>query len=365
MNPTHLIIFNRATAGIEAEWIHIVPKGELPNREAGVVQVLDDAALTRILANIEADKAKLGDRWPGIYAGREHFIYNAEQDSAALAWFKEFQARPDGLWAKADGLTPAGQAALRNKEYKFTSFVADRRDTQDLGNNRLRILKLETIGFTNQANGKELLTPITNRAEQSPATASAAADSQQQPTTKTHSMKNIASRLKLSADASEDAICEQLDKLTNRLATLEPLATENSTLKNRNTELEAEGIAALLDAYGVKEEGKRTKLAPVLATLKNRDERVAFLTDILPAPAPAKDAKKDDQGRMLNRSGAQLPGAKGGTNATEDEPADRFKRLMNRHVTEGKLTKSAALQLAITEDNEAYTEWLKAGAGKL
>src|ERR1051325_9091491 len=97
---SHLIIFNRSSSVTTNGWIHIVPKGELPNREAGIVQVLDDDSLDSILRNIQADQQRLGENWPGIYAGREHFIYDDAQDSAALAWFKEFEKRDDGLWAK-------------------------------------------------------------------------------------------------------------------------------------------------------------------------------------------------------------------------------------------------------------------------
>ena len=162
MNKPFLTILNRAAIA-DSGWIHVVPKGELPNAEADIVQVLDDAALDSILAFVAAEKARLGDKWPGIYAGREHFIYSHMHDSAALAWFKEFEKRDDGIWANADGLTPVGQQAIANGEYKFTSFVANQADTEKLGGNRVRILKIDTIGFTNQANGKELLTPITNR----------------------------------------------------------------------------------------------------------------------------------------------------------------------------------------------------------
>lgn len=169
MNPRYLtlavspLLCNRAAGGLAGDWIHIVPKGELLNAEAGMVQVLDDEAMDSILANIAADQQRLGDRWPGLYAGREHFIYNEDQDSAALAWFKRFEKRADGIWAHQDGLTDLGREAVANGRYKFTSFVADRRDTQPLGGQRHRILKLDTVGFTNQANGKHMLTPITNR----------------------------------------------------------------------------------------------------------------------------------------------------------------------------------------------------------
>ena len=136
------------------------------------MQVLDDAALDSILANIAADRSRLGDKWPGIYAGREHFIYEDDQDSAALAWFKDFEKRADGIWARDDGLTPLGREAITNGSYKFTSFSANLSETQKLDGNKVRVLKLDTIGFTNQANGKELLTPITNRGTNAPGRAS-------------------------------------------------------------------------------------------------------------------------------------------------------------------------------------------------
>lgn len=155
----NLPLRNRAGAD---DWIHIVPKGELPNPEANVVQVLDEQALDSILRNLNADKQRLGDKWSGLYGGREHFIYNAEQDGAALAWFKEFEKREDGLWGRAE-FTDLGENAIKNGQYKWTSFASDVRDTQKLGGNRVRILKIDTIGFTNQPNGRELLTPMSNR----------------------------------------------------------------------------------------------------------------------------------------------------------------------------------------------------------
>lgn len=178
MSPNRYYLFNRALDVSPDGWIHIVPKGELNNASAGMVQVLDDMALDSILSNLESEKARLGNRWPGLYAGREHFVYDDEQDSAALAWFKDFEKRSDGIWANSNGLTPTGRQAIANAEYKFTSFVADRKDTQPLGTNKARILRIDTVGFTNQANGKELLTPITNRRTQ---TAAAAVSPRAQP----------------------------------------------------------------------------------------------------------------------------------------------------------------------------------------
>ncbi len=166
MSTERYYLLNRAAQIAPDGWIHIVPKGELENTAAGIVQVLDDVSLDSILNNIESKKAELGNRWPGLYAGREHFIYDSDQDSAALAWFKDFEKREDGIWANAAGLTPTGKEAIANAEYKFTSFVALREDVRQLGANKARIMRIDTIGFTNQANGKDLLTPMTNRSAQ-------------------------------------------------------------------------------------------------------------------------------------------------------------------------------------------------------
>lgn len=144
-------------------FIHVVPKGELYNAEADVTQVLDDTSLDSILASIEADKTRLGNRWPGIYVGEEHHIYDGSKSSPALGWAKEFEKRGDGLWAKPE-LTDLGRQAIQNKRFKFTSFAASPRDLQQLGGNRARVLRIETIGLTNLPNGREMLTPIANRA---------------------------------------------------------------------------------------------------------------------------------------------------------------------------------------------------------
>lgn len=308
MNATHFIIRNRAETVTKEGWIHIVPAGELPNHEAGVVQVLDDQALDAILRNIAADRTRLGDRWPGLYAGREHFIYNDNQDSAALAWFKDFEKRPDGIWAKEDGLTDLGREAIRNGRYKFTSFVADRRDAERLGDNRYRILKLDTVGFTNQANGKELLTPMTNRF---PTGAGALADSPK-PQNKPPIMKNIAVKLGLSAEASEDAIAAEVGKFLNRAdispAALKQLQDENASLKAENkTLLEGQVEADLAPLKNRVSEEKLTQFRAQL--LANRSAVLPFiqtLTEEL-AEKDTPEAKTRPGGKLLNRGGAGTP----------------------------------------------------------
>lgn len=162
-----VILTNRAlpldySSGEMPARIHIVPRGELFNKEAGVTQVLDDKALDSILADLKNRHAMQG----GLYMGEEHFIYDSSQSSQAFAWGKEFGMDDKGIWTTKFDSTDVGELALKNKRFKFTSFVADPETpgaVENLGNGRVRILKIDTVGFTNFANGKERLTPIQNR----------------------------------------------------------------------------------------------------------------------------------------------------------------------------------------------------------
>jgi hypothetical protein len=146
-------------------WVHIVPKGELPNKESGVVQVLDDQALDAILKNLQAEHGKANST--GLYMGHEHDLYNPDKSSAAYAWPKQFEKRDNGIWANvAPATTDIGADALGNNRFKWTSFCADPATpgaVENLGNNRMRILKIDSVGFTNFPNGRGLLSPVNNR----------------------------------------------------------------------------------------------------------------------------------------------------------------------------------------------------------
>jgi hypothetical protein len=156
------LIYNRDGSLGDNGWVHIVPRGELPNGEAGVVQVLDDIALDSIISSFNAEKSRLGDRFPGLYFGVEHHIYDPAQSSEALGWSKELALRDNGVWALLEP-TDIGSVAIRNRRFKFTSFVADPKDVTTLGGNRVRVMRIESVGFTNLPNGKDLLVPIANR----------------------------------------------------------------------------------------------------------------------------------------------------------------------------------------------------------
>jgi len=397
-----LIVFNRAALTSAGGWIHIVPKGELTNAEAGIVQVLDEAALEAILAALEKDRQRLGDKWPGLYAGREHFIYDSDQDSAALAWFKDFQKRGDGIWAKADGLTPDGASALKNGQYKYTSFVADPSNLQPVGDEvtsrgagehssrralqnalpgcrvmktvgdevtsrgpnpgmtsgehssrralqdalpRYRVMKIETVGFTNYANGKELLTPITNRTDAGGATifAGAGAPAANQPNTK-KPMNRIATKLGLAADAGADDILEAVSRIMNR-ADITPdalaiLQAGHESLAEQNLALLGEQVDSLLAEHGVRDEKVVNRLRPVLAGLKNRAERVATLGDF--GFKAAGERSQSAATRVLNRGTGAATVADKSAGAPMDR--DRAQKITNR--AQALMRETPHLQLA-------------------
>jgi hypothetical protein len=160
------LIYNRDGSVGENGWVHIVPRGELPNPEAGIVQVLDEIGLNSIISLFNEEKRRLGDRFPGLYFGVEHHIYDPSQSSEALGWSKELALRDNGVWALLEP-TDIGSVAIKNRRFKFTSFVADTKDVVTLGGNRVRVMRIESVGFTNLPNGKDLLVPITNRASDS------------------------------------------------------------------------------------------------------------------------------------------------------------------------------------------------------
>ncbi len=171
----------------------------------------------------------------------------------------------------------------------------------------MRILKIDTVGFTNQANGKELLTPITNRNDLSTGTPPADAENQNQK----EKMKAIATRLKLSADASEDAVLAEVEKLQNRIEIAEkelgPLKNRVTTIEAENQTLLGEQVDALLDAHGVKEDKVRNRMRGLILPLKNREDRVSALIDC--GHKPLEAGKSQQRGSLvLNRGDGKQPG---------------------------------------------------------
>lgn len=297
------------------QWFHLVPKGEFLHPPTGYTQVVDQKSLDAILNRFQ-EEAK-HPNFGGIRIDQDHFSYDLSKPSESYGWVRELQNRADGIWGRIE-FSDIGEAAVKNRRYKFVSPVFWPRDTIEvLAANKVRPHRVDSFGLTNDPQMKGMA-PFTNRNFPDDAGASSA---EHRTVNQKLVMKTIAQRLKLSADASEDAVLAEVDKLMNRaaqaeeaLAALKPEITE---LKNRNAAMLDDQIAAELDAAGIADEGKRERLTKVLKPMANREERVEFLQDV--APEHAED-KSDRSVRtpLLNRAGTRTPAQRPNGNSEED-----------------------------------------------
>lgn len=298
-------------------WYMIEPRGEHPNRAAKVIQVIDADASAAIVNrfNGDADAGKLSHGHE-MLIDHEHFKHDLDKETRAYGWLTRLQNREDGIYGQVRWTT-TGKAAVDGGDYRFFSTEYDPADVKILNSGavkQVRPLRLDGLTLTNNPNNKGGR-PITNRNEDFRRGTVPSAD---EPTQRTNTMKSIATRLGLSAEASEDAILAEVTKLFNRAETAEG---QLAPLKNRNTELEGvnvtlldEQVDALLDAHGVKEAKLRNRLKPALIPLKNREDRVGFLVDLGHKAGTAKPAV------VLNRDQGRTPGQEE-TPATDDAAA--------------------------------------------
>ena len=320
-------LFNRAGELPADAWFQVVPLGEWPHTgESGKqrLQVIDDAALDAMVNSFK----------PKVLVDQEHFSYDSEKSSEAFGWIAEVQKRADGLYGRIEW-TDLGNTAITNKRYRFASPVWLPRDLQTIAGNKVRPTRLDSVGLTNTPNMVGIL-PLTNREE---FRRNDPADSHQHQN-QIMPMKQIAVLLGLAAEASEDSVLTAVTALKNRATGAESnivaLTTERDELRNRVTVQDEEQIEQEFDARNV-EEGKRTKLKPVLAAMKNRAERVAFLDEVIGEPEAAADSETvtTQSGKpVLNRTAAKTPkSGKGAAPVNEQELAQK----MNAEVQEYKL----------------------------
>jgi len=276
-----LPILNRDFQHPADGWYQIEVPGEHVNRESGVVQLVDDAAVCSIVNrfNQEADAyaAKYGMSFPGMLIDHEHFKHQADKETVAYGWLMRLEDRQGKPFGQIRW-TNTGKPAIDGGDYRFFSSEYDPKDLQILNRGekpvRVRPLRLDGLTLTNDPNNKGGA-PITNRGRQDarPNTfAVAGAPAANQPKTNQAKMNNIALKLGLAVEASEEAILAEVTRLI--------------TLKNRNAALEAENqmllgeqVDVLLAAHGVTDEKVINRLKPVLTGLHNHEERVTTLTD--------------------------------------------------------------------------------------
>ena len=239
-------ILNRDFQHPSDGWYQIEPKGDHLNKAAKVIQVIDDEAVLQIVNRFNADADQPG--FAGMLIDHEHFKHDAEKETRAYGWLMRLANRDDGIYGQIKW-TGTGKPAVDSGDYRYFSTEYDPADLKVLNATgalrRIRPMRLDGLTLTNSPNNRGGR-PITNRTEAGAtnlADANAAA-ANQTTNERTNTMKSIATKLGLAAEASEDAILASVTNLMNRAAEAEgkitPLNTEIGTLKNRNTELETE-----------------------------------------------------------------------------------------------------------------------------
>ena len=93
--------------------------------------------------------------------------------------------------------------------------------------------------------------------------------------------------------------------------------------------LPARGVRVLeVRTDRVKDAAVRNRLKPVLAPMKNREERVAFLTDVVAKPA----TQAAPQTKLFNRDGKSPSGGKNANGENTGAERERAQRITNRAV---------------------------------
>lgn len=254
-------------------------------------QVIDAAALTAIVNRFTADKEQAGDKWAGLLVDHDHLSHDLDKSTEALAWAQDLRIRDGQLEARLD-LTDLGETAIRNKRFKFFSTEYDAEDLEDLGEGRVRPLRLAGLAFTNRPNNRGGR-PISNRA-----------DSPDEKPTPTPPMKSIAEKLGLSAEATEADI----------LAKIETLMGENEAMRGKQAEADADAVMNRFgDRVPAAARGEwRSRL------IANSADTEALMTATFPAKAETKPAE-----RIHNRATSPDPVADAGEAAEAKREADR------------------------------------------
>ncbi|MEI8243898.1 MAG: phage protease, partial [bacterium] len=141
-------------------WYQVAPLGEFAHAQAGLVQVVDPEACAAMV-NRFADEAK-DSNFAGLLVDFDHFSLDGEKRSEAAGWITALENRDGGLFAKIRW-SDVGEEAVKGGRYRFLSPVWSRSDCVDLGNGRVRPVRLLNAAVTNDPNLKGMQ-PLSNSA---------------------------------------------------------------------------------------------------------------------------------------------------------------------------------------------------------
>jgi len=164
-------------------------------------------------------------------------------------------------------------------------------------------------------------------------------------------MKSVATKLGLSAEASEETILAEVSKFMNRATDAEgkiaPLQQRVTDLESANSTLLIEQIDADFATAGIKDEKIINRHKPILSDTKHfktRQERVDFIADLAKPAAGEQPTSQGNQMKLHNRN-TKPPGQGGGS---DDKAAERARatKIQNRACELQKQTPSLSLATA-------------------
>ena len=345
------LILNRDTFQMPTDaWYQLAPLGEFAHAAAGVVQVVDVEACTAMAARFKADAA--GANFAGLLVDFDHFSLDDRARSEAAGWIVGLEARGeksevssqnsvggeagtekagedstpkvtkntkgDGLWANIRW-SDVGEEAVKGGRYRFLSPVWARSDCVDLGNGRVRPVRLLNAAVTNDPNLKGMC-PLCNAStalsagngqevrgqrsevssEGQPVDSNASnrgscVDHGKDGTTMKRVIERLVNHMGLPGDATEDAILEKMQGLPGLTAvtdlqnSLKQAQDERDALKGDLKGAEDEIVNRHLAEFeGVISEATKPFWAEQL--LKNREGALLALAEV---------AKKRDEGGNL------------------------------------------------------------------
>jgi phage I-like protein len=184
-----MLILNRDFEMPVDGFYQIAPLGEFPHACAGVIQVIDEEACVAMAARFAADAAVA--HFAGLLIDFDHFSMQGGQRSEAAGWIVALEARTqesgvrsqesegrkdgaagtprptqsnNGLWAQIRW-SDLGEEAVKGGRYRFLSPVWAREDCVDLGNGRVRPVRLLNAAVTNDPNLKGIR-PLSNSGQE-------------------------------------------------------------------------------------------------------------------------------------------------------------------------------------------------------
>ncbi|MFC5049239.1 phage protease [Rubritalea spongiae] len=294
------LILNRGGGELpEDNWYQIEVTGEHP-AGAGRVQVIDAEAVGTIVAQFNR-RAEGG--WAGMLIDADHLSHDLDQKTEAYGWLQELRERNGQIEGRIEW-TDIGEAAIRNKRYKFFSTEYDAQDLEVIEKGKVRPVCLSGLALTNRPNNKGGR-PISNR--------DAEGDEFDDKSTN-NDMKTLAEKLGLAPEATEDEILAKVGKLQARV----------SELENKEADAEAEEILnrhAKKFPAGQRENWKKQLLA-------NREGTEELLAGL------AEPEKKPDTTPIKNRVTSPEPVSDGG--GKSDGVAEKEARQIRNRAQELK-----------------------------